>query len=143
MWLFIEEQRGNAFLYACVWGCAIGLLYDAFRVIRAVFGTGRTRLFFEDLLFCIMAAVLFMLCCFNVSLGIIRMFILFGVVAGFFFYKFTVGLFTVRFVQWLKSLILVPINAFMVKLVLLRNKFCAIVYTSVKIRSVNKAVYKF
>ena len=106
MWLFLEEQRGLAFLNACAWGFVIGLIYDAFRISRVLYSGGNIKQFFEDFFFCIMAACVFTVCCFNISLGIVRMFIAFGALLGFFTYRFTFGIFTVKLAKWLKALIL-------------------------------------
>lgn len=112
MWLFLEVQRGLAFLDACAWGFAIGLIYDVFRISRVIYAGGKIKQFFEDFLFCIMAACVFTVCCFNISLGIVRMFIAFGVLFGFFVYRFTLGIFSVKLAKLLKALILPHLLSF-------------------------------
>lgn len=110
MWLILHQDRGLAFLYACICGVVIGALYDVFRVFRAVFEGGRIRLFFEDLLFCLMAALVFVVYCFNATMGVVRMFSALGALFGFFVYRYSLGLFTVSAAKRLKVAIALPLG---------------------------------
>ena len=105
MWLFVEDQRSGAFLYAMLCGLIIGVLYDVFRVMRAVWCGGRIRLFLDDVLFCVLSAVIFVVFCFNASLGVVRLFLAFGTLFGFFGYRFSLGLITVPLVKKLKAFV--------------------------------------
>lgn len=106
MWLFIEDQRSGAFLYAMLCGFFIGALYDIFRVLRTVWRGSRIRLFCEDVVFCVISALVFTVFCFNISLGIIRLFLALGALMGFFVYRFSVGLLTVRVAAAIKALLM-------------------------------------
>lgn len=112
MWLLVQQDRGAAFLYACVCGLVIGLLYDFFRVARVIYAGGRIKLFFEDFLFCVMSAVVFVVYSYNAAMGSVRLFTVMGAILGFFVYRFTLGLLTVRVASYLKLLVSPPISAF-------------------------------
>ncbi len=105
MWLFVEDQRSGVFLYAVLCGLVIGGVYDVFRIMRAVWCGGRTRMFFDDVLFCVLSAILFAVFCFNASFGVVRLFLALGVLFGFFTYRFSIGLLTVPLVKKLKAFI--------------------------------------
>lgn len=110
MWLVLQQDRGSAFLLYCLCGFVIGSLYDVFRVARVICRGGKIRLFFEDAVFCVMAALLFVVFAFNISMGVIRMFSAAGALLGFFIYRFTLGLATVRMAKALKALIKPPLQ---------------------------------
>ena len=67
MWLILFQDRGGAFLYSFLVGALIGLIYDFFRISRVLFGKGRVKIFFEDLVFCLMSAVLLCVFIFNAT----------------------------------------------------------------------------
>ena len=110
MWLLLFQDRGTAFLASLAVGCIIGLIYDVFRLVRVVYSGGRIKLFFEDVLFCVMSALVFTVFMFNVNMGVIRMFTAVGVLMGFFAYRFSVGMFTVPAARWLKGLLTPPVK---------------------------------
>ena len=140
MWLFIEEQRSGAFLYAVVCGLIIGALYDVFRISRAVWSSGRIRTFFDDVVFCVFAAVIFVVFCFNISLGVIRLFIALGALFGFFIYRYTFGLITVRFVKCIKAFIKPYVVAAIHRIKDKVKRFTAVRYTSTRIRKIGTAL---
>lgn len=110
-------------------GVLVGALYDLFRIGRVVFGGGRLKLFFEDVLFSVMSALVFAVFTFNATMGVIRMFAAFGALLGFFAYRFSLGLFTVSLTKAVKALV----RPYVVKaktLVKRRIKaFCSLCYT--------------
>lgn len=103
MWLILFQDRGGAFLYSFFVGALIGLIYDFFRISRVLFGKGRVKIFFEDLVFCLMSAVLLCVFIFNATMGMIRLFAFCGIAVGFFFHYFTFGKLTVGFAVVLKN----------------------------------------
>ena len=136
MWLFIEHQRGSVFLYACLCGFVIGGFYDVFRVIRCLFIGGRLRLFFEDIVFCTISTLAFLVFCFNVSMGVVRMFLVFGVLVGFFAYRYTLGVLTVFAATALKSA-LRPYVLSIKKVIIIKFKaFCSVKYTHTTINKI-------
>ena len=110
MWLLLFQNRGAAFLASLVVGCIIGVIYDVFRLIRVVYTGGRVKLFFEDVLFCVMSAGVFAVFMFNANMGVIRMFAAIGALIGFFAYRFSVGLLTVPMAKKLKGLLARPVK---------------------------------
>ena len=104
MWLILFQDRGGAFLYSFLVGALIGLIYDFFRISRVLFGKGRVKIFFEDLVFCLMSAVLLCVFIFNATMGMIRLFAFCGIAVGFFFHYFTFGKLTVGFAIVLRKL---------------------------------------
>ena len=104
MWLILFQDRGGAFLYSFFVGALIGLIYDFFRISRVLFGKGRVKIFFEDLVFCLMSAVLLCVFIFNATMGMIRLFAFCGIAVGFFFHYFTFGKLTVGFAIVLRKI---------------------------------------
>ena len=104
MWLILFQDRGGAFLYSFLVGALIGLIYDFFRISRVLFGKGRVKIFFEDLVFCLMSAVLLCVFIFNATMGMIRLFAFCGIAVGFFFHYFTFGKLTVGFAIVLRKI---------------------------------------
>lgn len=134
MWLLLFQDRGTAFLISLPVGCLIGLIYDFFRLIRVVYTGGRIKLFFEDVLFCIMSSLVFTVFMFNVNMGVVRLFAVFGALVGFFAYRFSVGIFTVPLAKKLKALMTAPIKravgAFSGRLVLYHTR--RVTYADIK-----------
>lgn len=110
MWLLLFQDRGAAFLASLLTGAFIGLIYDVFRVGRVIYSGGRIKLFFEDVLFFLMAALVFTVFMFNATMGVVRMFAALGALAGFFAYRFSLGLFTVSVARALKAWLTPPIK---------------------------------
>lgn len=110
MWLLLFQDRGAAFLASLAVGGIIGVIYDVFRLIRVVYTGGRIKLFFEDVLFCIMSALVFTVFIFNATMGVVRMFAAVGALVGFFAYRFSIGLFTVPTAKKLKGWVTPPIK---------------------------------
>lgn len=109
MWLLIFQDRGAAFLASLLTGVLIGLIYDIFRIGRVIFGGGRIKLFLEDVLFLVMAALVFAVFTFNATMGVVRMFAAIGALIGFFAYRFSLGLCTAYIARSLKKLLTPPI----------------------------------
>ena len=79
------------FLFSCVLGAGLGLLYDIFRIIRLAAPCGKVAVFFQDILFllaCTAATFLFLL---RESAGEVRIFILVGEILGAVLYYLTFG----------------------------------------------------
>lgn len=79
------------FLSAVVFSLIVGIEYDFFRIFRVVFTSGKTVVFFEDLIFFILCAVEFLIFCFFFANGEIRLYVVLVCVAGFSLYYLTVG----------------------------------------------------
>lgn len=104
------------FLVSVLLGAAIGVFYDAFRIIRIAFRHNAVTVFFEDLLFCAVTCAASVLMIFCANYGIVRWFSLFGCVGGFLVYRETVGRAVVGAAQliigFVKKYIIAPLCRF-------------------------------
>lgn len=90
-------------LWSLVCGLGLGIVYDVFRFLRAVFKAGRVFTFCCDFLFmlvCAFASVFFSM---GFSRGNTRYFILIGEISGFLFYRLTLGRITLPTLQFFTS----------------------------------------
>lgn len=88
--LSVGGQMLEAVRFAGI-GILLAVVYDLFRLCR-LFGTPSPhRVFFEDVLFFALAAVLTLLLSLPVSHGVVRVFHLLALTLGFFSYYHTVG----------------------------------------------------
>lgn len=115
MWVVLYQKQSQAFLLSVLAGVVFGLLYDLFRIFRVMWRGGRIKLFFEDMVFSTLSALLLCIFVFNANMGVVRLFMFVGLIIGFFSYRFTFGLLTVPFAKWLKGLVLKPIKTFINK----------------------------
>lgn len=93
------------FLYSTILGIALGVVFDIFRVIRAVIPHNSFFVAFEDILF--MLIWTFSLVIFSVELsgGNIRFFCFVGTFLGFIIYFFSVGKIVIGFIRSISSFI--------------------------------------
>lgn len=93
------------FLYSTILGIALGVVFDVFRVIRAVIPHNSFFVAFEDILF--MLIWTFSLVIFSVELsgGNIRFFCFVGTFLGFIIYFFSVGKIVIGFIRSISSFI--------------------------------------
>ncbi|PKM62591.1 MAG: hypothetical protein CVU97_04560 [Firmicutes bacterium HGW-Firmicutes-21] len=82
------------FFYSIANGILLGLIYDFFRISRMFFLKNKIIIFFEDLLFCLICAVTFILLFYNFSFGQMRAYAFVSGIGGFCAYYFTLGRFT-------------------------------------------------
>ena len=87
------------FLWACVLGAFLGVVYDFFRVLRIVKKHNKTAVFFEDTLYTIFFAISLFIYSTENARGQLRFFILIGALLGFLLYIFTVGLVVVKIIR--------------------------------------------
>lgn len=88
------SKQAVAFLWAVLLGGGLGAVYDVFRVARILRARERPILvFFEDLLFALIAALASALCFAHTNYGQVRLFLLVGEALGFLIYFFTLGVF--------------------------------------------------
>ena len=79
------------FLYSVILGAFLGVVFDVFRVIRAIVPHNSFIVAFEDILFILIWALSLVVFSVELSGGIIRFFCFFGTFLGFAIYFFTVG----------------------------------------------------
>lgn len=129
MWLLLFQDRTAAFFASVLTGAFVGLIYDFFRIGRAIYKGGRVKLFLEDLLFSVMAALVFAVFMFNATMGVVRMFAAAGALFGFFAYRFSIGLLTVPAARALKALLVPPLKRASAALSDLRDAVSARLFT--------------
>lgn len=79
-------------MLACLLGAGLGLLYDAFRMLRIILPHHKIVIFLEDLLFCTAAILLSFAFVISMGNGVLRGFMVFGELMGAILYFFTLGL---------------------------------------------------
>lgn len=88
---FTVALQTKLFLYAIVFGAALGILYDLFRILRMSFSSGKVMVFFQDVTYGAVSGFLMYLFCFIFNNGEVRAYLLIGSVLGFIIYYFSVG----------------------------------------------------
>lgn len=96
MELSITEQ-GLLILYAFVFGAAVGLLYDFFRIFRLAFGGKSAAIFIEDMIFWLICAIIAFLFFMRFNGGQVRLYCFPGFAAGACAYFLTISRFFMRF----------------------------------------------
>ena len=101
----LADQLNQLFL-SCGMGLLLGLLYDGFRVPRLVMRSGGKTIFFQDVLFCLLAAVITFLFALAIMDGRLRFYLFLGEAIGFGSYYFTIGRLVMRFARTITNAIL-------------------------------------
>ncbi|MBR6549411.1 MAG: spore cortex biosynthesis protein YabQ [Clostridia bacterium] len=101
---FTQVRSGEqllTFLFSFLVGAVLCLIYDFFRCRRLVFPVGKIGLFFQDILYSSLCAVIIF--CFLVIRcdGQFRYYVLFGTLIGWCLFRFTVSRWMVKAVVWL------------------------------------------
>lgn len=107
------------FLWSVVGGVALSLFYDLFRLLRALGLRGRFSVFIQDVVFCLVSATVYILLLFNFSYGVLRLYALIGMAAGFLLCHLTVGALFMKCVDGIKKAVfgvLHRVKAFAVRL---------------------------
>ena len=84
------------FSWCLLCGVAIGIIFDIFRIIRRLFTTGTVAAMVEDVIYWILAALVFFLFSLGVSSGEMRYFQFVGAVVGAIIYFATVSRFLIK-----------------------------------------------
>lgn len=87
-------------------GFLLGAYYDIFRILRRVLHPGTVRVFFQDIVFFVTAALMTFLFALAVADGVLRVYLFVGLITGFFAYRYTVGRAVVRFVTAVIALLM-------------------------------------
>ncbi len=101
---FTVTEQTWLFLWACLIGVGLGIVYDCFRVLRIVLRHKFVAVFIEDVLFTVFYALCLFIYMTECSRGQIRFFIIIGSLLGFIVYLLTVGSLVVtifRSIVWL------------------------------------------
>ena len=86
-------------------GLFLGIVYDAFRFLRALTGSNRIAVFIEDVVFCLFSAVCFAVIFYNGSYGAMRLYAFLAAAFTFTAYYCTVGKLTNRLFEKLSALL--------------------------------------
>ncbi len=105
MYTFPISEHLRVFLLSLGLGFLLGVLYDAFRVIRLVISRGKAAVYVFDILYIALTAVLTYLFILEVNMGAVRAHILIAALMGFFCYYISFGVFVVRLCDKLAALI--------------------------------------
>ena len=87
------------FLYSCLLGCGLAMVYDIFRILRLAFSGGKVMVFIEDGIFIAIATLATFIFCVHFCSGYFRVFVAVGELLGFILYYFTVGVVVFRAAQ--------------------------------------------
>ncbi|MEG1742601.1 MAG: spore cortex biosynthesis protein YabQ [Clostridia bacterium] len=104
------------FVFALILGVALGIFYDFLRFFRIIGLKGHIFVFFQDVLFCIISAIMFLLLLYNYSYGQVRLYAFLGVIFGFFTYYFTLGKLTFHMMKKLVAFVLPLLMALKLKI---------------------------
>lgn len=86
-------------------GIFIGILFDFFRILRKSFKTVNFITNIEDILFWILTGLSIIYCMYNFSGGVLRFFMLLGLILGILLYMLTLSDFLVKIVVKIISII--------------------------------------
>lgn len=100
MYISIGEEL-NIFFRSVILGCAVGLTYDLLRIIRRVIKRNSILIGIEDLLFFVVFALLTDIFLYYVNGGILRAYIMVGIMAGICLYEAGPGYLIIHFVEWI------------------------------------------
>lgn len=133
-------QHTLAFFRSFVLGGVLFGLYMVFELIRIMAPPGRLRLFLEDVLFMLLAAVLNFLFALSQTYGSIRLFSLLAQLAAFSLLYFTVGRLIKKFSAAIRSFLIRayhfvydPVTRFLGKLVSGGGRLCRFFMGKIKI----------
>lgn len=115
---FSVSQQARLFLLSCLFGIPLGILFDIFRVIRAVLPHNTLLVVIEDTIYMFLYAVFMMAFTITAARGEYRFFYTIGNFLGFALYFFTAGNVIVGVIRrisgWINSLfrfVLIPFSA--------------------------------
>ncbi len=91
------------FLWSVAAGAALSLFYDLFRLIRALGFKDKFSVFLQDVVFCLVSALIYILLLFNFSSGVLRLYALIGMAAGFLLCHLTLGALFMKCVNGIKK----------------------------------------
>ncbi len=88
--LYVANQT-LVFLYACVLGAVLSILYDVFRLIRITAAMGRAVIIAEDIVFFIIVFAATFVFILSFTEGMIRFYVILGEILGFILCHVTLG----------------------------------------------------
>ncbi len=100
MWEIDINDQIVTLLLSLVLGVAVCVLYDIFRAIRCAVDHSAVAVFFEDILFWVLAALVNFIFLMGRTGGGLRGYVFVGEIAGFFVFRFTVSRVIVSALSW-------------------------------------------
>ena len=88
---FTPSQQCVLFLYSVLLGAALSIVYDFFRVFRAIIPHKSAMIALEDILYCVIWGLSLFVFSVELSRGEVRSYYLLGNIVGFLLCHFTVG----------------------------------------------------
>ena len=121
------SAQALVFVVSLLVGALLGVLYDAFRIIRLAVRCGKAMLILQDVIFLLACTLITFLFLLRVNSGGIRFFIIMGEILGAVIYYLTLGVLVMklagaiidavrRFKAYLKSRMLPPMKHFYAKI---------------------------
>lgn len=100
------------FLFAMLLGAFLSLFFDGFRIMNAVLKVNLKRIFFEDVIYFVLSAIITFTYILVMNSGEIRVYIVLGEAIGWLIYRVTVGKFVYKLIltvvkflsKWLSKL---------------------------------------
>ena len=121
------------FLYSLAAGCALGLYYDVFRILRKIAKSSAFVLFLQDLLFMLSSCAAIILFIYHTNSGRVRFPLLFGICSAFFLYRVTIGETVMCVSDIIISLVKKTVRLFLRPFAVLLKKFSAAVLYHVRV----------
>lgn len=88
---FSVSEETRLFLFSCIMGVPVGIVFDVFRVLRVIFPQNKLSVALEDIAFLLVYAVMLMTFAMLFARGEVRFYFVIGNFLGFVLYFFTVG----------------------------------------------------
>lgn len=93
------------FFQSCLLGACLGMLYDAFRILRLAFPNGKLLVFLEDVLYCLAVSLVSFVFIVLMNDGILRAFLLLGELLGAILYFFSVSVLIMKMAKLILKII--------------------------------------
>lgn len=93
---FYVANQTLVFLYACLLGAALSVVYDVFRLIRITAAMGRAVIIAEDIVYFIIVSAATFVFMLSFTEGIIRFYVILGELLGFILCHVTLGALIVK-----------------------------------------------
>ena len=125
---FSVSEQTWLFLWACVIGVGLGILYDFFRVFRILVKHNKTAVFVEDVIYTFFFAMTLFVYSTERARGELRFFIFLGAFLGFLVYTLTVGYVIVSIIRKIVTFIYKVLHKIYIKIsVPIKKAVCTVV----------------
>ncbi len=126
---FSFSEHTYLFIFSCIAGIVLGIVYDFFRAFRIIVPHNRILVMFEDIIFFLIYIITLVSFTSAFARGEFRVFYIFGNILGFILYFFSVGRIAVliirKLVMLIKSVLMFLLKPFFILYITMRKKFRA------------------